>query len=129
MAESANTQQYTVGNADSDGTSFKLPGDNPGEEPFSLNSNGAQEWVWYVHIDNGFDVNIDVTAEGSHSLDDATGNTLDSPAPDGTTITVTSGTVDFIDGSTGHSLLQLGVDPAADPTTGSLVVTIEKRKP
>lgn len=129
MAESAHTQQYTVNNADSDGTAFKLPGDQPGEEPFSLNSNGAQEWVWYVHIDNGFDVNIDVTAEGSHSLDNASGNTLDNPVTDGATITVQSSGSDFFDGSTGHSKLQLGVDPAADPTTGELVVTMEKRKP
>lgn len=128
MAESANTQQYTVNNSDSDGTTFKLPGDNPGEEPFNLELNDAQHYRWYVHVDNGWDVNADITVEGSHSLDSASNNTLDNPATDGSTVTVSSGGVDFFDGTTGHSLLQLNVAPAADPTTGDLTVTIQKRK-
>lgn len=129
MAESANTQQYTVSNTDSDETSFKLPGDQPGEEPFGLDSGSQIEtFHWYVHIDNGWDVNIDVTVEGSHSLDDASGDTLDSPAIDGTTESISSASVDFFDGTTNHAQIQLDVDPAADPTSGDLVVTIERRK-
>lgn len=105
MSESANTQQYTVNNADSDGSNFKLPGDQPGEEPFDLELNDAQHYRWYVHIDNGFDVSVDVTVEGSHVLDSAANDTLDSPVSDGSTITVSNGNVDFIDGTTGHSTL------------------------
>lgn len=39
MPESRNTQQYTVDNTDSDGSTFVLPGDQPGEEPFDLDTN------------------------------------------------------------------------------------------
>jgi len=127
-SESDNTQQYSVDNADSDGTAFKLPGDNPGEAVFETDSNNGQYWRWYVHIENGWDVDVDVTVEGSHSLDAATNNTLDSPAVDGATETITSGAIDFFDGTTNHSQLQLAVDPLADPSSGSLTVTIEKRK-
>lgn len=128
MVESANTQQYTVNHSDSDGTTFKLPGDNPGEEPFSLDSNNSQYWQWYVHIDNGWDQNADFTLEGSHSLDAASNNKLDSPAADGATITVNSNAIDFFDGNTNHSKIQLDVAPAADPTSGDLIITIERRK-
>lgn len=129
MAESSNTQQYTVGNADSDGTQFKLPGEKPGEEPFSLDdTTQANYYRWYVHVDNGWDVNIDVTVEGSHSLDPATNNTLDSASIDGITETINDTGVDFFDGETNHAQLQLDIAPAADPSTGELTVTIERRK-
>lgn len=122
------TKQYTVNHADSDGSTFKLPGDKPDEAPFDLEENQAQHWRWYIHIDNGWDQNVDVTVEGSHSQDAAGSNTLDSPAADGSAVTVSNGSVDFIDGTTNHSQLQLDVAPAADPTSGDLVVTIERRK-
>lgn len=127
-SESANTQQYSVDNSDNDGSTFKLPGDNPGEEPFSLEGNFDQYYRWYIHVDNGWNQDVDVTAEGSHSLDSAGSDKLDSPVDDGGTITVSSTSADFIDGTTNHSQIQLNVAPAADPTSGVLTVTIEKRK-
>jgi len=129
MSESSNTQQYTVNNGDNDGSTFTLPGDNPGEAPFSLDdTTEANFYRWYVHIDNGWDQDVDVTVEGSHSLDSASGDTLDTPAADGSAVTVSSDTVDFIDGTTNHAQIQLNVAPAADPTSGDFTVTIERRK-
>jgi hypothetical protein len=129
MAESSNTQQYTVNHADRDGTDFKLPGDNPGEAPFSLDDTSESAFYhWYVHIDNGWDADIDATIEGSHSLDSATNDTLDSPTNDGATETISSGSVDFFDGTTNHAQIQLDISPLADPTSGDLVVTMERRK-
>jgi len=127
-SESTNTQQYDVQNGDVTGTAFTVPGDNPDEEPFDLDENFDQYYRWYVHIDNGFNENVDVTVQGSHALDTASNNTLDTPADDGAAVTVSSETTDFIDGTTNHAKLQLNVDPAADPTSGTLTVTIEKRK-
>lgn len=124
----SNNKQVTVNNSDSDGSDFKIPGDQPGEAPFDLELNDGAHYRWYVHIDNGWDQNIDVTVEGSHTMDAAGSNTLDSPASDGSTITVSSGSVDFFDGTTGHSILQLDVSPAADPTSGDLTVTFQRRK-
>lgn len=122
------TRQVTIANSDVTGTAFKVPGDHPGEEPFDTEQNESQRYDWYIHIDNGFDADIDVTVEGSHNLDSASGDTLDSPSTDGATETISSGTIDFFDGETGHSLIQLSVDPLADPTSGDLVVTFQARK-
>lgn len=123
-----NSRQVTVANGDVTGTEFLVPGDHPGERPFDLNNNRAQEWNWYIHIDNGFDADIDVTIQGSHSNDDATNDTLDSPTVDGATETISSGTIDFFNGTTLHSYIQLNIDPLADPTSGELVVTFEARR-
>jgi len=128
MVKLDNTRQVTIDNADTDGTAFKVPGEEPGERPFNLNNNTAQEWNWYIHVDNGFDVDIDVTVEGSHSQDVTTNNTLGSPATDGATETITSSEVDFFNGTTLHSLLQLEIDPLADPTSGDLTITFELRR-
>lgn len=122
------TKQYTVAHDDRDASTFKLPGDDPGEAPFDLETNEAQHWRWYIHIDNGWNQNVDVTVEGSHTDDAAGSNTLDSPAADGSAVTVNSDSTDFIDGTTGHSQLQLDVAPAGDPTSGNLVVTFQRRK-
>lgn len=117
--------QYTVGNADVTGTAFAVPGDQPGTdqsfqvEPDNL-SKGQQ---WYVHIENGFGVNVDVTVQGSHYADGA----MSAPVDDGVAETVSAGTNAAFDGETGHSFLQVNVDPAADPTTGTLTVTFQVR--
>jgi len=118
--------QFTVSNADSDGTTFAIPGDEPGT-PASYEIDDADHSVayqWYVHINNGFDVDVDVTIRGSHYQDGSMANS----SADGATETVSSGTVDFFDGTTGHSFIELGVDPAADPTSGDLVVTFQRRE-
>lgn len=118
--------QYVIDNADSDGTAFDVPGDVTGApDSYDLNDpDNSQHYVWYIHIENGFDVNVDVTVEGSHYQD----STLASAAIDGSTETVSAGAQDFFDGTTKHSFIGLQVDPAADPTSGQLTVTFQKRR-
>ena len=128
MAKLDNERQVTIGNADATDTAFKVPGDQPGERPFNCETNSSQQYDWYIHIENNFDVDVDVTVEGSHNLDAATNDTLDSPAIDGATETLSSGSIDFFNGTTQHSLIQLEVDPLGDPTSGDLIITFQARK-
>jgi len=113
--------QFTVDNADNDGSTVYLPASGG----FELDrSDNTHRFEWYVHIDNGYDVDVDVTIEGTHYQDPE----MNSPAIDGATETVSSGGVDFFNGTTGHSFIRLEVVPAADPTSGSLTVTFQKRR-
>jgi hypothetical protein len=118
--------QFTIGNADSDGAVFAVPGDQPGTPAsFELDAAGnAESYDRYVHINNGFDVDVDVTIKGSHYQDAV----MDNAASDGATETVSAGGIDFFDGSTNHSYIELEVDPLADPTSGELAVTFQKRE-
>lgn len=118
--------QFTINNADSDGTAFTVPGDEPGTQPsYEIDEDEkADQYVWYIHVNNGFDVDVDVTVEGSHYQD----STLANAASDGATETVSAGAIDFFDGTTKHSFIGLQVDPVADPTSGDLVVTFQRRR-
>ena len=117
--------QYVIDNADSDGTAFVVPSDQPGGEPsFEVDDIGhskAQEW--YIHIDNGWDVSADFVVRGSHQQDED----MTTPANDGTTITINAGNADFVNGTTGHSFIDLQVTPNADPASGELTVTFQTR--
>lgn len=118
--------QFVINNADSDGSVFAVPGDEPGTpESYQIDDQDkGEQYVWYVHVQNGYDVDVDVTIKGSHYQDAAMANA----ASDGATETVSSGTVDFFDGTTKHSFIELEVDPLADPTSGDLTVTFQKRR-
>lgn len=122
--------QYTVGNGDrTDDTAFTVPGDEDGgagDDSFPIDSgdigNGRQ---WYVHVENGFDTDVDVTAQGSHYLDES----MASAGDDGATETISSGgSIGIFDGETGHSFLQVNINPATTPSSGDLVVTFQSRE-
>lgn len=122
-------RQVTIGNADrTNNNAFKVPGDEPNETPFQLDTHETHHYRWYVHVENGWDVNVDVTVEGSHSQDAAGSNTLDAPVTDGDAVTISSGTNDAFTGESGHSQLQLNVNPAGTPSSGDLTVTFQRRK-
>jgi hypothetical protein len=118
--------QFVIGNAETDGTAFTVPGEKPGTpESYEVdNADNADTYKWYVHIDNGYDVDVDVTIQGSHYQD----SSLTSAAADGATETISSGGVDFFDGTTLHSFIELEVDPLSDPTSGDLTVTFQRRR-
>lgn len=118
--------QFVIGNADSDGSTFSVPGDQPGS-PDSIEIDDAQHQdvhEWYIHVDNGWGVGVDATVRGTHYQDSAMNN----PADDGSAVTVNSGSADFFDGTTGHSFIELQIAPAADPTSGNLTVTFQTRE-
>lgn len=118
--------QYTISSGDrADASAFDVPGDEPGTDdsyPLDRQDNTPSKRA-YVHINNGFDVNVDVTLRGSHYLD----STMSNAADDGSTVTISNGAVDFFDVSTGHSFIEINVDPANTPTSGDLVVTFQVR--
>lgn len=122
------TQQYVIGNAArTDASAFAVPGDEDGGEgdaAFLVQQDTSRHHRWYVHVENGWDQNVDVTVQGSHLLDTA----LDAPADDGTAETVNSDTNAAFDGDSGHAYLQINVDPASAPTSGNLTVTFQGRE-
>lgn len=121
-------RQYTIGNGDrSDATAFTVPGDEDGgagDDSFPTEINETIATRWYVHVENGWDQNADVTVRGSRFDDSA----MDAAVDDGTAETINSGSNGAFDGTTGHSFLEVNVDPAGDPTSGDLVVTFQRRR-
>lgn len=121
--------QYTVAAGDrADGTAFTVPGDEDGgegDDSFALDdADNRSKKHTYVHVNNGWDVNADVTLQGSNYLDEA----MDAPVDDGAAETVNSGTADAFDTEVAHSFVQINVDPATTPTSGDLVVTFQVRE-
>lgn len=122
--------QYVIGNADrGDATAFTVPGDEDGgagDNSFRLETEGlGKSQDGYVHIENGWDTNVDVTLRGSHFLDES----MSSASDDGSAITVNSGgDTDFFDITSSHTFIEVNVDPAADPTSGDLTITFQSRE-
>lgn len=122
--------QYTIANGDrSDNSAFTVPGDEDGgagDDSVELDYHGTDDAVdSYVHVENGWDVNVDVTVRGSHYLD----STMASAADDGSSVAVSSGgSTDFFDVTSGHAYLELNVNPAGTPTSGDLTVTFQSRE-
>jgi hypothetical protein len=123
-------RQYVISNTDrADANAFSVPGDEDGgenDDSFPLRNEAASQSVdSYVHIENGWDTDIDVTLRGSHFQDES----MSSAADDGSAITVTSsGGTDFFDITSSHSFIEVNVDPAADPTSGDLTITFQSRE-
>lgn len=121
-------RQYTIAHDDrSDNSAFTVPGDEDGgagDDSFPTEINDTIYTRWYVHIENGWNENVDVTVRGSR-FDDAT---MSAAADDGDAVTVNSGTNAAFDGASGHSYLDVNVNPAADPSSGDLVITFQRRR-
>lgn len=123
-------KQYVVSNADrTDANPFTVPGDEDGGEgdlSFEVDESGVGDSMdAYVHIENGFDTNVDVTLQGSHFKDES----MSSAATDGSAVTISSGGgTDFFSVSSDHSYIEVSVDPAAIPSSGDLTVTFQSRE-
>lgn len=122
-------KRYTIGNdARTDASVFTVPGDEDGGEgdvSFQVDEeNLGDKMHLYVHLDNGWDQNVDVTLQGSHTYDES----LSSPVDDGAPETVNSGETGAFDSEVGHSYAQIEVDPASAPTSGNLVITFQARE-
>lgn len=122
-------QQYVIGNAArTDASAFTVPGDEDGgegDDSFPVDESGAESKMHiYVHVDNGWDQNVDVTLRGSHYLDGSMASATD----DGAAETINSGTTGAFDSEVGHSFAEVNVDPASAPTSGDLTVTFQVRE-
>lgn len=122
-------QQYTISNSDrSDGSAFAVPGDEDGgvgDDSYQVDQDAGGEHMWtYAHIENGWDVNVDVTLQGSHTFDE----TITAPVDDGSAETISNGSNGAFDTNVAHSYVQVNVDPAATPTSGDLTVTFQTRE-
>lgn len=121
--------QYTIDNSDrGNNNSFVVPGDEDGgagDDSFATGRDDrGMSSRWYIHIDNGWDTSVDVTPKGSHIFD----SSMSSSGEDGSAVTISSSDVDFIDGETGHSFLELKVNPSSAPTSGQLTITFQSRE-
>jgi len=132
-----NTQATTAASDRSSSDSFVVPNNDNGygisygtnygssADGFVLEDrNTNKRKSWYIHIDNGWDTSVDATVFGSHLFD----LDLSTEVTDGSVVTVGSGNVDFVDGTTRHSALQLKIQPSSTPTSGDLVITLQSRK-
>jgi len=122
-------RQYTIAHDDRDNNNaFTVPGDEDGgsgDDSFPTEINDTIYTRWYIHIENEWDTNVDVTPRGSRHDDSA----MDAAVDDGSAATVSSnGGTHAFDGETGHSYLEVNVNPDADPTTGDLTITFQRRR-
>lgn len=122
-------RQYTIANGDrTDNSAFTVPGDEDGGEDdpsFRVEDRPLNKsHDSYVHIDNGWNENVDVTLRGSHFKDEQ----MDSASDDGSSVTVNAGTADFFDITSSHTYIEINVNPAANPTSGELVITFQSRE-
>lgn len=118
-------QQYTVDNSAVGTSAFNVPGVSSSDTSFQVEPEDLSDArQWYVHVENGFNENVDVTVQGSHFLDEG----MDSTVADGATETINAGENAAFDGGTGHSYLRVEVTPAVDPTSGTLTVTFQSRE-
>lgn len=120
---------YTIDNSDrSNNNTFTVPGDEDGgagDDSFAVDTDDVRAWDWYIHIDNQWDVNVDVTPRGSHHED----STMAKAVEDGTTQTVNSGGNQHVfTGTSRHSYIDMQVNPAGTPSSGKLHIRLQRRK-
>jgi hypothetical protein len=116
----------TITNTDTAGEAvttqaFDLDGSAVGVTRKRLNS-------WVAIVDNGFDVDVDVTIQFTTADDEAfTKFITDSDLEN---ITVASGTRDGFGDAQDEpfSYIRFEIDPAADPTSGEVEVTWQRRR-
>ena len=122
--------QYVVSNSDrSNANAFTVPGDEDGgagDDSFRVEDKTLNKsHDSYVHIENGWDQNVDVTLRGSHHLDSSMSSAVD----DGSAITINSGgNTDFFDITSSHTFIEVNIDPAGTPTSGDLTITFQSRE-
>lgn len=112
----------TIGNADSDGSAVTT-------QAFELDdTDHSSVYSWVAIVDNGFDVDVDVTVQFTTDDDENFNKFITDTGLSG--VTVTSGTRDGFGDAQNEpfSYVRLEIDPAADPTSGNLEVTWQKRQ-
>jgi len=122
-------RQFTVSNTDRpNANSFTVPGDEDGgenEPSVRIEPDGTGDsYDSYIHIENAWDVTVDVTLQGSHYLDED----MNSATQDGPAVTIPSGEIDFFDIVSNHVFAEVLVEPAGTPTSGDLVVTVTSKE-
>lgn len=136
MLSDNETSVYEVPNAESDGSTFDLPdtdgsgevdpnGDdlenNTGEDDAAVAYDVRGEDSALIKIVNGWDVNVDVTLQGT-TFDDAG---ADEPADDQTAKTISSGSTDYIAESEPWAYILASVAPASNPSSGTLKLVFQ----
>lgn len=121
--------QYTIPNsARTDNSAFTVPGDEDGGEgdgSFRVDETGSGSKMHiYVHVNNGWDTNVDITLRGSHYNDSA----MASATADGDPEVVNAGADAAFNSGTGHSFIEVNVGPTGTPSSGDLTVTFQARE-
>lgn len=111
-----------IDNADNDGSTFT-------SAVFEIdNGDHSQVHSWLATVDNGWDVAVDITVQLTTDDDESfTKFITDSAIAE--SVTVSSGSTDGFGDADNEpfSYIRLEVAPAADPTSGNLTLTWQKR--
>lgn len=116
------TKVESFDNTDSDGTAFTT-------QPFAIDEDIDTVVSWLAIVDNAWDVNVDVTVQLT-TADDPEFNKYITDAGIAEGVTVTSGSRDGFGDADNEpfSYIRFEVTPAADPTTGTLEITWQRRR-
>jgi len=132
---SGNRGAFYIPAADiTDSNVFVVPGDETGETPRGTENPGQESYHiddgnsvvakrYYVHVKNGWDVDIDVSLNGS-SFDDSD---MIKAVKEQVNNTIASDDKFVFEDSTGHSYLEVQVEPGSTPGNGKLEVVIQSR--
>lgn len=119
------SQVYTVDNTDVTHATFYVPGVNNVDKSFPVTPSTTNvKGTFYIHIENGFDTNVDLHLQGTHNRDE----NMTAPVQDANTETVERNTNGAFFGTTGHSYIRVEVTPASDPTSGEMTFTFQGRE-
>lgn len=124
---------FEIDQSNIDSSEFIVPSDktgnspngnsNPNQESYDISSDGEGH-DYYVHVVNDLDVNVDWNIKESHMFDRALDDAVD---VFGTDETVNSGgDTDNHSGESNGSYFGVSINPASDPTSGTLKVIIQK---
>jgi len=125
---------YILAEDITDSNVFVVPGDQVGETPRGTENPSQESYHidehnstvakrYYVHVKNGWDVDIDVSLNGS-SFDDSD---MSKAVKEQVSNTIASDDKFVFEDSTGHSYLEVQIDPGSTPTSGKLEVVIQSR--
>lgn len=98
---------------------------NPDQESYNLDRND-KSWAkqYYVHVKNGWDVEVDYEIRGS-SFEDST---MNKDVVDKAATSIPSEEHKSCSAKTGHSYIEVVINPNQTPSSGTLEVVIQGRK-
>jgi len=96
--------------------------DNPDQDVYNMSSDGESH-EYYVHVVNDLDVDTNWNIKQSHMFDESLENPVDIFDSDKT---VSSGSTGSYSGEENGSYYGVSIDPASNPSSGSITVVIQK---
>lgn len=133
MANEGQLGYFEFEAGDLDGTTTIIPKDQSGDAPsgeanpsdqksYDIATDGEAHG-YYVHIVNNLDVGVDWNIKQSHMFDP---DLTDAVEIFDTDVTVASGDPDAYSGESNGSYFGVKITPASNPSSGKLIVVVQK---